>query len=66
MDETKIEAFQEGLFTELNSGMSMLTLQLSYHLGYFRSLSEAGPGNGLSGKHGDRHSDQALNSSQLC
>jgi 2-polyprenyl-3-methyl-5-hydroxy-6-metoxy-1,4-benzoquinol methylase len=45
MDNSKIEAFQERLFTELNSGMSMLTLQLGHKLGYFDTLATEGPSN---------------------
>lgn len=43
MDESKIEGFQERLFTELNAGLSMLNLQLGYHLGLFQVLSSSGP-----------------------
>lgn len=43
MDESKVEAFQERLLTELNSGMSILNLQLGYDLGLFQVLSSASP-----------------------
>jgi hypothetical protein len=43
MDQSKLETFQERMFTELNAGMSMLTIQLAYQLGYFKNLAEEGP-----------------------
>ena len=43
MDQTKIDTFQERLYTELNAGMSCLTLQLGYRLGLFQALAEADP-----------------------
>jgi len=43
MDERKVEEFQERLFTELNAGMSILNLQLGYHLGLFQLLSSSDP-----------------------
>jgi 2-polyprenyl-3-methyl-5-hydroxy-6-metoxy-1,4-benzoquinol methylase len=42
MDQSKIESFQERLFTELNAGMSCLNLQLGYRLGLIQALVEAG------------------------
>ena len=43
MDQTKVDGFVERLFTELNAGMSCMTLYLGYHLGLFQALADAGP-----------------------
>lgn len=43
MDESKVEGFQERLFAELNSGMSILNLQLGYRLGLLQVLSRSSP-----------------------
>jgi len=40
MDQNKKDAFQERLYTELNAGMSCLTLQLGYRLGLIQALAE--------------------------
>ena len=42
MDQSKIESFQERLFTELNAGMSCLNIQLGHRLGLFHALSNNG------------------------
>ena len=43
MDQSRVEKFQERLFTELNAGMSCLTIQLGHRLGFIHALAEAGP-----------------------
>jgi 2-polyprenyl-3-methyl-5-hydroxy-6-metoxy-1,4-benzoquinol methylase len=43
MDETKIQSFQERLFTEMNAGMSSLSIYLGHRLGLFQALAEKGP-----------------------
>jgi 2-polyprenyl-3-methyl-5-hydroxy-6-metoxy-1,4-benzoquinol methylase len=43
MDQSKIDTFQERLFTELNAGLSCLNLQLGYRLGLIQVLAEADP-----------------------
>lgn len=43
MNEEKIEAFAERLFTEVNGAMSCLSLYLGYRLGLFKALQESGP-----------------------
>ncbi len=40
MDDSKIESFQERLFTELNAGMSCLSLYLGTQLGLFNALAD--------------------------
>lgn len=42
MDLNKIESLQERLATELNGGLSCLTVELGYRLGLFQVLAEAG------------------------
>ncbi len=42
VDQTKMESFQERLFTELNAGMSCLSLQLGHSLGLIQALVEIG------------------------
>ena len=42
MDQSKMEGFQERLFTELNAGMSCLSLQLGHRLGLFHALADNG------------------------
>jgi 2-polyprenyl-3-methyl-5-hydroxy-6-metoxy-1,4-benzoquinol methylase len=43
MDQTKIDSFQERLFTELNAGMSCLTLQLGHRLGLIQAMADGRP-----------------------
>lgn len=43
MDQNKIDSFQERLFTELNAGMSCLTLELGYRLGLIQALTGGEP-----------------------
>jgi SAM-dependent methyltransferase len=43
MDQGKMESFQERIFSELNAGMSILSLQLGETLGLFRILGDSGP-----------------------
>jgi len=43
MEQSRVETFQERLFTELNSGMSILNLQLGHRLGLFQALNGSGP-----------------------
>ena len=40
MDEQKVEAFVERLFTELNAGMSCLSLYVGHRLGLFHALAD--------------------------
>lgn len=42
MDQQKAEAFAERIFTDLNAGMSCLSLYLGYQLGLFETLSQSG------------------------
>ena len=43
MDDAKVEALQERLFTELNGAMSILNMYLGDKLGLFTALIETGP-----------------------
>ncbi|MFQ6027037.1 MAG: methyltransferase domain-containing protein [Dehalococcoidia bacterium] len=43
MDEQKAEAFAERIFSDLNAGMSCLSLYLGHQLGLFDSLNQSGP-----------------------
>ena len=41
MDQSKVEGFQERIFTELNGGMSCLNLYLGHQLGLLQKLADA-------------------------
>jgi hypothetical protein len=43
MDDTKVKALQERLFTELNGAMSILNMYIGDKLGMFTALAETGP-----------------------
>lgn len=43
MNQTKIDNFQERVFTELNAGMSCLTLQLGHRLGLLQAMADGRP-----------------------
>jgi hypothetical protein len=43
IDQQKVDAFMERIFSELNAGMSCLSLYVGHRLGLFQALAEAGP-----------------------
>src|SRR5918992_6203274 len=43
VDLQKVDAFMERIFSDLNAGMSCLSLYLGYRLGLFQALADAGP-----------------------
>lgn len=42
LDQTKVNAFAERIFNDLNAGMSCLNLYLGHRLGLFQALADAG------------------------
>jgi 2-polyprenyl-3-methyl-5-hydroxy-6-metoxy-1,4-benzoquinol methylase len=43
IDQQKVDSFMERIFSELNAGMSCLSLYVGHRLGLFQALADAGP-----------------------